>query len=164
MHASVRIRGTNDGCGGAWGVRFRTIRATRQPVITLGSPGDTVASVTTPHDSLGDSVASVTTPHDNPGRMSASITTPHDSLGRMSASTTTPHDSPGRMSAGTTTPHDSPGRMSASITTGHDSLGRMSVLSYYGIFNAINAAKAGVAINEAQLGWVFWCEIVRRSF
>ena len=94
MHASVRIRGTNDGCGGAWGVRFRTIRATRQPVISPGSPGDTVAS--------------------------------------------------------TTTPHDSPGRM--------------LVLSYYGIFNAINAVKAGVAINEAQLGWAFWCEIVRRSF
>jgi len=40
----------------------------------------------------------------------------------------------------------------------------MSVLPYYGIFNAINAAKAGVAINEAQLEWAFWCEIVRRSF
>jgi hypothetical protein len=40
----------------------------------------------------------------------------------------------------------------------------MSVLSYYGIFNAINAVKAGDAINEAQLEWAFWCEIVRRSF
>ena len=135
MHASAHIRGTNDGCGGPWGVRFRTIRATRQPVISPGSPGDTVASITTPHDSPGDTVAGITTPHDGPGDTVASTTTPHDSPGRMSADTTTPHDGPGRMSAASPTrlcafSYFRPAFFIPSLTSNHSFMKRAIALTY----------------------------------
>ena len=43
--------------------------------------GDTVASMTTGHDSPGDSVAGITTGHGSLGDTVAGMTTDHDSLG-----------------------------------------------------------------------------------
>ena len=45
------------------------------------SPGDSVAGITTGHGSLGDTVAGMTTGHDSPGDTVAGMTTDHDSLG-----------------------------------------------------------------------------------